>query len=498
MRPIRDTDAHHDETAPPGASPDPSDRRIASAFLDALAYARERDYTGWDLYDGESSRILRALPVDNRWLNLAFQQVVRRAPINLRPLLLVEQRRSFLGASLFSLADFAAADLFEVGASGFQGRAGRGDTGPTGARGYRAEGRALAEWLIDNRSVGYSGFCGGHKHPLQGLRSRAMPNTPGVVGTAYAVRALLAAEARTACDVSSGSDADFGSGSDADFDNDVDVTSRNDPDIASGSDPDVASGNDPDVACRNDSDADSSDDPDVDFGAAALSAADFVLEDLSYTEHLVGAHVTYTPADRGDSRTLNANALAAKLLLDLHAASGDPRLRRRGEAILDYVVSRQTEAGGWMYRDPPSASHLSMDSFHNGFIVESLLRHHEVTGSDRYAAAIDDGLSFYWTLFEGDGAPRRDESSAYPRDVHDAAQGIIVFSRVGEHALARRIAGWTLEHLYAGDGRFCHQKRRLYTDRTTLMRWCQAWMAYALGVFLRTRHDAVEESLGIL
>jgi hypothetical protein len=458
MRPRRDTDAHRDETAPAAASPDPSDRRIASAFLDALAYARERDYTGWDLYDGESSRILRALPIDNRWLNLAVQQVVRRAPINLRPLLLVEQRRSFLGASLFSLADFAAADLFEAGASGFQGRAGRGDTGPTGARGYRAEGRALAEWLIDNRSVGYSGFCGGHKHPLQGLRSRAMPNTPGVVGTAYAVRALLAAEARTACDVSSGSDADFGSGSDAD----------------------------------------SSDGPDVDFGAAALSAADFVLEDLSYTEHLVGAHVKYTPTDRGDSRTLNANALAAKLLLDLHAASGEPRLRRRGEAILDYVVSRQTEAGGWMYRDPPSASHLSMDSFHNGFIVESLLRHREVTGSDRYAAAIDDGLSFYWTLFEGDGAPRRDESSAYPRDVHDAAQGIIVFSRVGEHALARRIAGWTLEHLYAGDGRFCHQKRRLYTDRTTLMRWCQAWMAYALGVFLRTRHDAVEESLGIL
>jgi hypothetical protein len=456
MRPIRDTDAHRDETAPPAASPDPSDRRIASAFLDALAYARERDYTGWDLYDGESSRILRALPVDNRWLNLAFQQVVRRAPINLRPLLLVEQRRSFLGASLFSLADFAAADLFEAGASGFQGRASRGDTGPTGARGYRAEGRTLAEWLIDNRSVGYSGFCGGHKHPLQGLRSRTMPNTPGVVGTAYAVRALLAAEARTACDVSSGSDADFGSGSDAD----------------------------------------SSNDPDVDFGVAALSAADFVLEDLSYTEHLVGAHVKYTPTDRGDSRTLNANALAATLLLNLHAASGEPRLRRRGEAILDYVVSRQTEAGGWMYRDPPSASHLSMDSFHNGFIVESLLRHREVTGSDRYAAAIDDGLSFYWTLFEGDGAPRRDESSAYPRDVHDAAQGIIVFSRVGEHALARRIAGWTLEHLYAGDGRFRHQKRRLYTDRTTLMRWCQAWMAYALGVFLRTRHDAVEEPLG--
>jgi hypothetical protein len=40
-----------------------------------------------------------------------------------------------------------------------------------------------------------------------------------------------------------------------------------------------------------------------------------------------------------------------------------------------------------------------------------------------------------------------------------------------------------------GDGRFYYRKGRYYTKRITLMRWCQAWMAYALAVWL-TSGDA--------
>jgi hypothetical protein len=371
-----------------------------SLLESTLAYARDRSYVGWDLYDGESSRILRALPVDNRWVNLAFQQVVRRAPVNLRPALLVERRQSYLGSALFALANFAAADL-------------------TGDQRYTEEAATLVDWLVDNRSPGYSQFCGGHQHPLQELEARSPAGAPDVVSTAHAVRALLAAHERL----------------------------------------------------------------DADYLKLARSAADFVLEELDYTETPTGAYVNYRPHDPGTSVTLNANALAARLLLDVAEACDEPRLRERGEAILDYVCARQTPAGGWKYRDPPSASHLSMDNFHNGFIVESLIRHQQLTGDDRYAAHLDRALSFYReTLFDADGAPSHDESSPYPKDVHDVAQGIIVFSRAGDDAFADRILAWGLDHLAAGDGAFYQERRRFYTKRITLMRWCQAWMAYALAV----------------
>jgi len=129
-----------------------------------------------------------------------------------------------------------------------------------------------------------------------------------------------------------------------------------------------------------------------------------------------------------------------------------------------------------------------MDSHHNGFILESFLRHRDVTGSDRYAETLERGMAFYReTLFEESGAPNWDESSSYPRDIHAAAQGIVLFSAAGETRFASRIIDWTLSELYAGDGRFYYQKRRFYTKRFTLMRWCQAWMAFAGAVSHRTK-----------
>ena len=398
-------------------------------LLDAtLDYSRGEDYRGWDLYDGESSAFLRALPIDNKWLNLAFQQFVRRAPINVRPLLLVEQRRNYKGVALFTLANVRAYEL-------------------TGDERRLADARKLGDWLIENRSVGYSGFCGGHKHPLQGLDHRTLPNQPGVVGTSYAVKALL----RLAEHV------------DGDVAVDFDVTGTG-------------------VDARG-------------YAPVARTATEFVLDDLDYAEETTEAgvigRIKYKPHDTGEHYTLNANALGARLLLDVHAHTGDESPRRHAERILDYVASRQTDLGGWMYTDPPSRSHLSMDNFHNGFIVESLLRYHQVTGSTRYADELDEAMTLYRErLFDDDGAPNFDESTTYPRDVHAAAQGVVVFSMTGDLQFAERILRWTVDNLYAGNGRFYHEKRRFYTKRTTLMRWCQAWMAHALAAHLAARTGA--------
>ena len=381
-------------------------RDTAPLLAATLEYARERDYAGWDYVDGMSSRLLRALPVENKWLNLAVQETTKRAPINLRPLFLVEQRRNFKGTALFAMANGMAARLEREGL-----------LDPSPGVDYEAERRRLLEWLLENRSVGYSGFCGGHKHVIQGLHHQSQPNEPDLVSTSYAVKALL-----------------------------------------DGADLDPA------------------------FAAAARSAAEFTVEDMHYEEVDGGATVRYYPKHPDDSYTLNAGAITARMFVDLFEHFGDEEFLERGRQLLDYVAAAQTPIGGWYYRDPPEASHLSMDNHHNGFIVEALQRYHEVTGTERYRETLDDALSFYGErLFEADGAPNWDEDEAYPRDIHAAAQGILVYTYAGDLDFARRILAWTLENLYAGDGRFYYRVERLYTKRITLMRWCQAWMAYAVG-----------------
>jgi hypothetical protein len=85
----------------------------------------------------------------------------------------------------------------------------------------------------------------------------------------------------------------------------------------------------------------------------------------------------------------------------------------------------------------------------------------------------------------------------YPFDAHSAAQAIVTFSKAAvefdpqylEHA--RRVAGWAIENMQAPEGYFYYQKGRFWTKRYTLVRWCNAWMAYALSSLLLAEHDLV-------
>ncbi|WP_265107821.1 antibiotic ABC transporter permease [Halosolutus halophilus] len=399
----------------------PLDRYVS--VLDAtLEYARERDYAGPDYGDGMSSKLLAAVPIENRWLNLAVQEVVKRAPMNVRPLLRVEHRRNYKGVALFSMANLNYHVLSTT------------DRTPTPDFDPLVEAEHLVEWLLDEQCTGYSGFCGGHRHEIQHMHCKGVPNDADIVSTTYAVKALLRA-ARV-------------------------------------------------------------DGGDQRYAAIARSATWFLIEDLNYREVPEGAKIDYHMNHPEDSYTLNAAALGAQMLVDLYEYFGDEQLRDRATKILDHVAAQQTDLGGWPYRIPADASHLSMDNHHNGFIIESFQRYRDVIDADRYAETLDSALEFYRTeLFEPNGAPNFDERNAYPRDIHASTQGLLVFTREGDLEFAERILQWVLENLQVLEGQFYYRKYRFHTKRVTLMRWCQAWMAYALSEFLLASETPLEAEL---
>ena len=209
-----------------------------------------------------------------------------------------------------------------------------------------------------------------------------------------------------------------------------------------------------------------------------------LIRDQLLIETSDGPRLRYDPLQTGDYFVLNVNALAGALLVEIADATDDSALRDLGTSLLDYVAAKQAPNGGWMYTDPPSYSHLSMDNHHNGFILESFLRYEAVTGNDRFSDVLDQGLSFYRTvLFNPDGSPNWDESNQYPRDSHAAAQGILTFTYANDRPFAEQILEWTLDELSGNEGRFYYRKGRLWTKRFTLMRWSQAWMTFAIGQY---------------
>ncbi|MBF0497069.1 MAG: hypothetical protein HQK58_10925, partial [Deltaproteobacteria bacterium] len=96
-------------------------------------------------------------------------------------------------------------------------------------------------------------------------------------------------------------------------------------------------------------------------------------------------------------------------------------------------------------------------------------------------------------LFTADGAPKNRDNQEFPYDIHGSAQGVITFSKVSRlnsdylH-LAEKILDWTIREFYSGDGYFYYQKTKYYTKRFSFMRWCNAWMLYALGEYLGAKN----------
>lgn len=113
----------------------------------ALGWARERDYAGWDPYDGLNSPLLR--PLRGHWFTrLVAMHGVHKAPINLRRLLLVPKERNPKGVALF-----ASAYLDRYAA--------------TGEERYLAEAETLLDWLRAHQSPGTDYACWGYNFDWQ-------------------------------------------------------------------------------------------------------------------------------------------------------------------------------------------------------------------------------------------------------------------------------------------------------------------------------------------
>ncbi|WP_144920809.1 hypothetical protein [Halorubrum salsamenti] len=144
----------------------------AAVCRNALAWARERDYSGYDPYDGLNSPILSAL--SRHWLlRLLSIHGVQKFPLNLRPYLGIPEQRNPKGVGLF-----ASAYLNEYER--------------TGENAALREAERLLEWLSDNRSPAFDRSSWGYNFDWQNSTKFFLPAThPCGVVTVFCTRPFL-------------------------------------------------------------------------------------------------------------------------------------------------------------------------------------------------------------------------------------------------------------------------------------------------------------------
>ena len=154
--------------------------QIDNSLSSLLNYCEANDFKGWDPYDGLNSKVFSALGL-NRFsiFRLAWIQLFKRNPINLRKFLLVPKGYNPKGIGLF-LSGYSkvllATDKSKIDK----------------IHELRNKISHLAEILISLQSEGYSGSCWGYNFDWQARGGLFFPSgTPTVVATTYAAFGLF-------------------------------------------------------------------------------------------------------------------------------------------------------------------------------------------------------------------------------------------------------------------------------------------------------------------
>jgi hypothetical protein len=201
--------------------------------------------------------------------------------------------------------------------------------------------------------------------------------------------------------------------------------------------------------------------------------------------------LSYVPDKSVTWAVMDVSALAGKMFALTGTAISDKGLLSDAKRCMQFIVNRQTDYGAWYYTDPPQGSPIIHDNYHTGIILDCIYDYMAAVNNMEYSQQYEKGLQYYAdNLFLKSGAPKWMNNKIYPYDIHGSAQGTISFSKASKTfpdylSLAENSLLWTMKNLYSEKtGQFWYQKTRWYTKRFTLMRWCNAWMAYALATFL--------------
>lgn len=140
-----------------------------------LGAVRAQQFAGYDPFDMLNSRLLKATPLyRSEFIRLAWLQLGKRSPVNLRPLLCVPKMRNPKGVGLFIsglLQDYRRTDDSQ----------------------YLTDARELGDWLLGQRSdaAKWQHSCWGYHFDWQARAFYVPAGKPNIITTVYVARALF-------------------------------------------------------------------------------------------------------------------------------------------------------------------------------------------------------------------------------------------------------------------------------------------------------------------
>ena len=368
------------------------------------------NWKGYDPYDALNSPFLKFLTFGSKPLRLVIQQSLRRSVVNLRPLFGVPKGINPKGMGLFAL--------------GYLNRFKK-----TGDLDYKNKAVEVLNWLQNNHSSGYSGYCWGYNFDWQSRAFFLPAGTPTVVNTSFIGRAFVKAYEILA---------------------------------------------------------------EKQYLDVSRSACDFILNDLNRLEVNNTICLSYSPLDRyfvHNANALGASLLAQVYAITKEEGLFNTAKKMMQYVCMyqkengawlygEDEVARKTGIDnfhtGFVLESLKIYALATGDHSFDDNIERGLKFYQE-------------------NFFLPDGAPTYFYNRVYPLDIHSACQAIITLIRLKDYGadmdLCHKVVQWMIKNMWdEKKGYFYYQKGRFLTNKIPYIRWSQAWAFYALTFYNLLNH----------
>ncbi len=229
---------------------------------------------------------------------------------------------------------------------------------------------------------------------------------------------------------------------------------------------------------------------------------DFFVNDLNVTfEDENSICHSYTPID--DYQVHNANLFVGEFLVKVGKLIDNQEWIDRGIKCAFFAIKEQQEEGflpywGLSQTEKYSGGKIRTDHYHSGFEIRMLYSIWEMTHIEKIKNSWE--KYFHWYLhnmFTKEGIPKLTPASYYPVNIHSIAESILCLSSINTYKndlneRIEKIIKWAEKEMEYKNGTYAYMIKYIpvfgeYKIKIPMLRWGQAWMFYALTVYLEPK-----------
>lgn len=367
-------------------------------------YIEKENFKGYDPYDTLNSWV----PFHwlSKWGPILATQFQKRNPINIRPLLGIKKK---INPKAFGLFLKAYSLLYAK----------------TKKEVYLEKADYFFNWLKENYSKDYSGYCWGYNFPWASSEKYAEKYLPSSVVTGFVCRGIYEYSKITNNEKAK---------------------------------------------------------------ELIINASVFILNDIPLTEDRNGVCFSYTPymKDLCFNASLHAAEILARAYTFTQQSV---LKEEAVNAVNWVIAHQKKDGRWNYSINPKTRIERKQIDFHQGYILESIFEIIKILNvqNGKWEESIKKGLKFYREQqFFDNGSSYWRWPNKYPIEIHNQAQGIITFLKLKGYypdaeKFAHTISTWTISNMQAKDGHFYYQNFKFHKHKISYMRWSNAWMFLALS-----------------